>query len=167
LRIVLARKAKRITTMTSGQSRLPVAPSMFNFTQCVESGIHMSELVPHMHGIADEITMIKSVHTHAINHEPACTFLMTGSEVPGKPSLASWISYGLGSESSDLPVFVAFTPAFPKESQVQALFTRMWSSGVLPTKYDGVALRGSGDPVLYVRILPVLIQVNAAPCSMH
>jgi len=148
------RKGQRITTMTSGQSRLPVAPSMFNFTQCGESGIHMSDLVPHMHGIADEITMIKSVHTDAINHDPACTFVMTGSEVPGKPSLGSWISYGLGSESSDLPAFVVFTPTFPKESQAQALFTRMWSSGFLPTKYDGVALRGSGDPVLYVKNPP-------------
>lgn len=148
------RKGQRITTMTSGQSRLPVAPSMFNFTRCGESGIHMSELVPHMHGIADEITMIKSVHTEAINHDPACTFVMTGSEVPGKPSLGSWLSYGLGSESSDLPAFVVFTPTFPKESQAQALFTRMWSSGFLPTKYDGVALRGSGDPVLYVKNPP-------------
>lgn len=148
------RNGQRITTMTSGQSRLPVAPSLFDFRQCGESGIWMSELVPHMQGIADEITMIKSVHTEAINHDPACTFVMTGSEVPGKPSLGSWINYGLGSESSDLPAFVVFTPTFPKESQAQALFTRMWSSGFLPTKYDGVALRGSGDPVLYVKNPP-------------
>ncbi len=148
------RNGQRITTMTSGQSRLPVAPSMFDFKQCGESGIWMSELVPHMREIADEITMIKSVHTEAINHDPACTFVMTGSEVPGKPSLGSWINYGLGSESSDLPAFVVFTPTFPKESQAQALFTRMWSSGFLPTKYDGVALRGSGDPVLYVKNPP-------------
>jgi hypothetical protein len=117
----------------------------------------MSDLVPHMKGIADDITMIKSVHTDAINHDPACTFVMTGSEVPGKPSLGSWLSYGLGSESNDLPAFVVFTPSFPKESQAQALFTRMWSSGFLPTKYDGVALRGAGDPVLYVRNPPGVI----------
>ncbi|MFN9911035.1 MAG: DUF1501 domain-containing protein, partial [Pirellulaceae bacterium] len=84
----------------------------------------------------------------------ACTFVMTGSEVPGKPSLGSWLSYGLGSESNDLPAFVVFTPSFPKESQAQALFTRMWSSGFLPTSYDGVALRGSGDPVLYLQNPP-------------
>lgn len=148
------RNGQRITTMTSGQSRLPVAPSMFEFSQCGKSGIWMSELVPHMHGIADDIAMIKTVHTDAINHDPACTFVMTGSEVPGKPSLGSWLSYGLGSESNDLPAFVVFTPSFPKESQAQALFTRMWSSGFLPTRYDGVALRGQGDPVLYVKNPP-------------
>lgn len=148
------RNGQRITTMTSGQSRFPVAPSMFDFEQCGESGIWMSDLVPHMKSIADEITMIKSVHTEAINHDPACTFVMTGSEIPGKPSLGSWLSYGLGSESNDLPAFVVFTPTFPKESQAQALFTRMWSSGFLPSKYDGVALRGTGDPVLYVKNPP-------------
>ena len=119
------RNNQRITTMTSGQARFPVAPSKFAFERCGISGILMSELVPHMKGIADDITMIKSVHTDAINHDPACTFVMTGSEVPGKPSLGSWISYGLGSESKDLPAFVVFTPTFPKDSQAQALFTRM------------------------------------------
>ncbi|MEX2578276.1 MAG: DUF1501 domain-containing protein [Verrucomicrobiales bacterium] len=148
------RQNQRITTMTSGQSRLPVAPSKFAFARCGDSGMWMSELVPHMQGIADEITMIKTVHTEAINHDPACTFVMTGSEIPGKPSLGSWLSYGLGSESSNLPAFVVFTPTFPKESQAQALFTRMWSSGFLPSKHDGVALRGTGDPVLYVKNPP-------------
>ncbi|MDZ4850617.1 MAG: DUF1501 domain-containing protein [Pirellulaceae bacterium] len=148
------RNGQRITTMTSGQSRLAVAPSMFDFKACGQSGIMMSSLVPHMQGIADEIAMIKTVNTDAINHDPACTFVMTGSEIPGKPSLGSWLSYGLGSESNDLPAFVVFTPSFPKESQAQALFTRMWSSGFLPTTYDGVALRGSGDPVLYIQNPP-------------
>ena len=148
------RNGQRITTMTSGQARFPVAPSKFAFEQCGEGRIWMSELVPHMKTIADEITMIKSVNTEAINHDPACTYVMTGSEVPGKPSMGSWLSYGLGSESNDLPAFVVFTPTFPKASQAQALFTRMWSSGFLPTKYDGVALRGSGDPVLYVQNPP-------------
>ncbi|MCA9136045.1 MAG: DUF1501 domain-containing protein, partial [Planctomycetales bacterium] len=148
------RNGQRITTMTSGQARFPVAPSMFKFNACGASGMMMSELVPHMHWIADEITMIKSVHTQAINHDPACTFVMTGSEVPGKPSLGSWLSYGLGSESNDLPAFVVFTPTFPKDSQAQALFTRMWSSGFLPSSYDGVALRGTGDPVLYLQNPP-------------
>ncbi len=148
------RQGQRITTMTSGQARLPVAPSKFAFTRCGQSGMWMSELVPHMQGIADDIAMVKTVHTEAINHDPACTFVMTGSEIPGKPSLGSWISYGLGSESDDLPAFVVFTPTFPKESQAQALFTRMWSSGFLPTKYDGVALRGAGDPVLFVKNPP-------------
>ncbi len=148
------RNNQRITTMTSGQARFPVAPSIFKFNQCGQSGMLMSELVPHMHAIADDITMIKSVHTDAINHDPACTFVMTGSEVPGKPSLGSWLSYGLGSDSNDLPAFVVFTPTFPAGSQAQALFTRMWSSGFLPSTYDGVALRGGTDPVLYVKNPP-------------
>lgn len=148
------RNNQRITGMTSGQERFPVAPSKFKFEKCGKSGIMMSELVPYMKEIADEISMIKSVHTEAINHDPACTFVMTGSEVPGKPSLGSWLSYGLGSTSQDLPAFVVFTPTFPKDSQAQALFTRMWSSGFLPSKYDGVALRGVGDPVLFVKNPP-------------
>lgn len=148
------RNGQRITTMTSGQKRFPVAPSKFAFEQCGESGIWMSELIPHMKKVADEMTMIKSVSTEAINHDPACTFVMSGSEVPGKPSLGSWLSYGLGSQNEDLPAFVVFTPTFPKASQAQALFTRMWSSGFLATKYDGVALRGTGDPVLYVKNPP-------------
>ena len=146
------RNNQRITTMTSGQKRFPVAPSKFAFEKCGQSGIEMSELVPHMKTIADEIAMIRSVHTEAINHDPACTFVMTGSEVPGKPSIGSWISYGLGSESQNLPAFVVFTPTVKNPSQ--ALFTRMWSSGFLPSKYDGVKLRGSGDPVLYVKNPP-------------
>lgn len=148
------RNGQRITTMTSGQSRFPVAPSKFAFKPCGQSGIQMSELVPYMQEIADEITMIKSVHTEAINHDPACTFVMTGSEIPGKPSLGSWLSYGLGSESNELPAFVVFTPTFPAGSQAQALFTRMWSSGFLPTSHNGVALRGTGDPVLFIRNPP-------------
>jgi hypothetical protein len=146
------RNNQRITTMTSGQKRFPVAPSKFKFKRCGESGIEMSELVPHMHSIADDIAMIRSVHTDAINHDPACTFVMTGSEVPGKPSLGSWLSYGLGSENQNLPAFVVFTPTVKNPSQ--ALFTRMWTSGFLPSKFDGVKLRGSGDPVLYVKNPP-------------
>jgi hypothetical protein len=148
------RNNQRITTMTSGQARFPVAPSIFKFSKCGQSGMLMSELVPHMHAIADDISMIKTVHTDAINHDPACTFVMTGSEVPGKPSLGSWLSYGLGSESNDLPAFVVFTPTFPAGSQAQALFTRMWSSGFLPTRLDGVALRPGTDPVLFVKNPP-------------
>ncbi len=167
------RNGQRITTMTSGQSRLPVAPTMFKFAPRGKCGMMMSDLIPFHHEIADDITLIKSVHTDAINHDPACTFVMTGSEIPGKPSLGSWLSYGLGSESNDLPAFVVFTPSFPKESQAQALFTRMWSSGFLPTTHDGVALRGSGDPVLYIqnppgvtgsdrrRMLDALAELNA------
>jgi hypothetical protein len=145
---------QRITTMTSGQARFPVAPSKFAFQQHGDAGMWVSELLPHTAGIVDELALVKSVHTHAINHDPACTFVMTGSEVPGKPSIGSWLAYGLGSESHDLPAFVVFTPNFPKTGNGQALFTRMWSSGFLPSRYDGVALRGVGDPVLYVKNPP-------------
>ena len=144
------RGEQRLTTMTSGQKRFPVAPSKFTFAQHGESGRWVSELLPHTAGIVDDIALVKTVHTNAINHDPACTFVMTGSEIPGKASLGSWLSYGLGSECDDLPSFVVFTP-LPDIPPSQALFTRMWSSGFLPTRHAGVALRGSGDPVLYLR----------------
>lgn len=143
---------QRLSTMTSGQARFPVAPSKFKFTQEGKCGRWInSELLPFTAQVVDEIAVVKSVFTNAINHDPACTFVMTGSEVPGKPSIGSWLAYGLGSESSNLPAFVVFTPRFPDGSNGQALFTRMWSSGFLPTRFNGVALRGSGDPVLYIR----------------
>src|SRR5688572_18387972 len=145
------RMGQRITTMTSGQARLPVAPSKFKFEQHGTCGRWVSELLPFTAKVVDELAVVKSVHTSAINHDPACTFVMTGSEVPGKPSIGSWLAYGLGSESHDLPAFVVFTPQFPAGSNSQAIFTRMWSSGFLPTRHSGVALRGSGDPVLYLR----------------
>jgi hypothetical protein len=144
------RMGQRITTMTSGQKRLPVAPSKFKFTQHGECGRWVSELLSHTAECVDDIGLIKTVHTNAINHDPACTFVMTGSEVPGKASLGSWLAYGLGSESNDLPAFVVLTPTWSSRAAAQALFTRMWSSGFLPTRYNGVALRSSGDPVLYL-----------------
>jgi hypothetical protein len=143
---------QRLSTMTSGQTRFPVAPSKFKFTQEGRSGTWVnSELMPHTSKIVDDIALIQSVHTNAINHDPACTFVMTGSEVPGKPSIGSWLAYGLGSESSDLPAFVVLTPSFPASGNGQALFSRMWGSGFLPGRCNGVALRGSGDPVLYIQ----------------
>ena len=145
------RQGQRITTMTSGQARLPVAPSMFKFAQQGKCGMWVSELLPKISEIVDDIALIKTVHTGAINHDPACTFVMTGSELPGKASLGSWLSYGLGSEGSDLPAFVVLTPQWSSKAAAQALFTRMWSSGFLPTRYTGVALRSAGDPVLYIK----------------
>lgn len=148
------RKGQRITTMTSGQSRLPVAPSKFKFAQQGQCGTWVSELLPFTAKHVDDLAVIKSVHTNAINHDPACTFVMTGSEVPGKASLGSWLAYGLGSESNDLPAFVVLTPIWSSGAAAQALFTRMWSSGFLPSSYNGVALRSVGDPVLYVQNPP-------------
>jgi uncharacterized protein (DUF1501 family) len=144
------RMGQRITTMTSGQARFPVAPSQFKFTQHGQSGAWMSELLPQTAKLVDDIAIVRSVHTNAINHDPACTFLMTGSEIPGKASLGSWISYGLGSENNDLPAFVVLTPKWSSKAAAQALFTRMWSSGFLPTSHNGVALRAQGDPVLFL-----------------
>ena len=146
------RNNQRLSTMTSGQTRFPVAPSKYKFTEEGKCKRWVNaQLLPHTAKIVDEIALIKSVHTNAINHDPACTFVMTGNEVPGRASIGSWLSYGLGSENNNLPAFVVFTPKFPEDSNGQALFTRMWSSGFLPSKYDGVKLRGSGDPVLYLK----------------
>ena len=165
------RNGQRITTMTSGQARFPIAPSLFKFAQHGKSGRWISELLPHTSKVVDLLAVMKSVSTTAINHDPACTFAMTGNEIPGKPSIGSWISYGLGSESDDLPSFVVLTP---KSVGGQALFTRMWSSGFLPTRHTGVALRSGGDPVLFVQnppgvqpadrrvTLDALSQLNAA-----
>ncbi len=148
------RNGQRITTMTSGQARLPVAPSKFKFAQHGNCGTWVSELLPYTAKHVDDIAVVKTVHTNAINHDPACTFVMTGSEVPGKPSLGSWLSYGLGSESNDLPAFVVLTPIWSSGAAAQALFTRMWSSGFLASSHNGVALRSTGDPVLYVQNPP-------------
>jgi Protein of unknown function (DUF1501) len=145
------RGEQRLSTMTSGQTRFPVAPSKFKFEQSGKCGTWVNvELLPHTAKVVDELCVIKTINTNAINHDPACTFVMTGSEIPGKASIGSWISYGLGSESDDLPAFVVFTPRFPADSNGQALYNRMWGSGFLPTRFSGVALRGSGDPVLYL-----------------
>ncbi len=148
------RQGQRITTMTSGQKRLPVAPSKYRFTQNGQCGRWVSELLPYTAQCVDDLAVVKSVFTNAINHDPACTFVMTGSEVPGKASLGSWLAYGLGSESQDLPAFVVLTPTWSAKANAQALFTRMWSSGFLPTRYSGVALRSAGDPVLYLQNPP-------------
>lgn len=148
------RNGQRITTMTSGQARFPVAPSKFKFTRSGECGTWVSEVIPHTAKIVDDIAVVRSVHTNAINHDPACTFVMTGNEVPGKASIGSWLAYGLGSENNNLPAFVVFTPTFPATGNGQALFTRMWSSGFLPSRFNGVALRGTGDPVLYLQNPP-------------
>ena len=142
---------QRLSTMTSGQTRFPCAPTKFKFEQKGECGMWVNtDILPHTAKIVDDITLIKTINTNAINHDPACTFVMTGSEIPGKPSLGSWLAYGLGSDNNDLPAFVVFTPQFPGDSNGQALYNRMWGSGFLPTRYNGVALRGSGDPVLYL-----------------
>ena len=144
------RKGQRLTGMTVGQKSFPVAPSQFQFKQHGQSGAWMSELLPHLSGIADKLCFIKSMHTEAINHDPAITFFQTGSQIAGRPSIGSWLSYGLGSENEDLPNFVAMTSTGTGRPGGQPLYDRLWGSGFLPTTHQGVKFRGVGDPVLYL-----------------
>ena len=145
------RQGQRLTTMTSGQSRFPIAPSVFKFAQHGKSGAWISELLPHTAMMADDLTILRSMHTEAINHEPAITFIQTGNMIAGKPCMGSWIAYGLGSMNQDLPTFVVMnaTHSHPK-ANVQAISARLWSAGFLSAQHAGVALRSSGDPVLYI-----------------
>ena len=145
------RQGQRLTTMTSGQARFPIAPSVFEFEQHGESGGWISELLPYTAKMIDDITIIRSMHTEAINHEPAITFIQTGQEQPGRPCIGSWMAYGLGSMNADLPTFVVMNAkeSHPK-SGVQAISAKLWSSGFLSPKYAGVGLRGGADPVLYL-----------------
>ncbi|MFN9374534.1 MAG: DUF1501 domain-containing protein [Planctomycetaceae bacterium] len=144
------RNGQRITTMTSGQSRLPCAPSMFKFNQHGKNGTWVSELLPHIASQIDDLCLIKTLNTEAINHDPAITYIQTGSQIPGRPSLGAWLSYGIGSPNADLPAYVVLHSRLAAGSQSQALFSRLWGSGFLPTKHQGVALRSVGDPVLYL-----------------
>ena len=167
------RKNQRLTTMTSGQARFPVAPSVYKFKQHGQSGAWVSELLPHTASIVDDISIIRSVTTEAINHDPAITYICTGHQLPGKASLGAWLSYGLGSENENLPGFVVLTSTWTGRKDAQALYNRLWGAGFLPSKYQGVALRAKGDPVLFLsnpagvssamrrRLLDTLARMNA------
>ena len=141
------RRGQRLTSMTSTQVGFPVVNSTFKFKQHGESGAWISELLPHTAKIADEICIVKSIHTEAINHDPAITFIQTGAQVAGRPSIGAWLAYGLGSEGSDLPAFVVMVT---QKKGGQPLYDRLWGSGFLPTKFSGVRFRSVGDPVLYL-----------------
>jgi hypothetical protein len=143
------RQGQRLTGMTSTQSSFPVVPSLFKFAQHGNSGAWVSELMPNTAGVADQLCFIKSMYTEAINHDPAVTFFQTGSQLAGRPSIGAWLAYGLGSESKDLPAFVVMVSAGSGNGD-QPLADRMWGSGFLPTKYQGVKFRSGGDPVLYL-----------------
>jgi len=144
------RNGQRLTTMTSGQRRFPIAPSIYKFAPHGQCGTWVSELLSHTAGVVDELALIKTVHTEAINHDPAATYILTGNQIPGKPSLGAWLSYGLGSEAENLPAFVVMTPSWSAKRDAQALYQRLWGAGFLPSKHQGVALRAKGDPVLYI-----------------
>jgi hypothetical protein len=144
------RQGQRLTGMTSGQKTFPIAPSIFKFAEHGQSRATISELMPHLSTVADELCFIKSMHTDAINHDPAITFFQTGRQIPGFPSMGSWLSYGLGSENKDLPAFVVLSSFGSGRKDDQPLYDRLWGSGFLPSQYQGVKFRNSGDPVLYL-----------------
>ncbi len=144
------RQGQRLTGMTSGQSSFPVVAPRFAFRQQGRNGVWLSELLPHTSRIVDEICLVKSMHTEAINHDPAITFMQTGSQQPGRPSLGAWLSYGLGSEASDLPAFLVMISHGSGADANQGLLDRLWGSGFLPSSHQGVKLRSSGDPVLFL-----------------
>ncbi len=144
------RMGQRLTTMTSGQKRFPIAPSKYKFQQYGPSGAWISELLPNTAKMADDIAIIKTIWTDAINHDPAVTYICTGHQIPGRASLGSWLSYGLGSMNQDLPEFVVMTATWSGRRDAQAIYNRLWGSGFLPSKHQGVRLRTDGDPVLYL-----------------
>jgi hypothetical protein len=144
------RKGQRLTTMTSGQAKFPVAPSLFKFAQHGKSGMWFSETMPFMSKLADEFCMIRTMVTEAINHDPAITFFQTGSQLAGRPSIGAWASYGLGSENQDLPAYVVLTSFGSGRPDDQPLYDRLWGAGFLPSKHQGVKFRNKGDAVLYL-----------------
>jgi len=150
------RMGQRITGMTSGQKTLPVAPTMFKFAQHGQNGQWLSELLPHTASVADDICILRAMHTEAINHDPAITYIQTGSQQPGRPSLGAWLSYGLGSENGNLPAFIVLISLASNGANDQPLFGRLWGSGFLPSVHQGVKLRSKGDPVLYLSNPPGL-----------
>ena len=143
------RKGQRLTGMTSGQSKFTVTKSPWKFRPCGKAGIWMSDLIPWHQRIADHMCLVKTMHTEAINHDPAITFVQSGHQQPGRPCLGSWASYGLGSEAKDLPAFVVLLSKCT-DNQAQPLYSRLWGAGFLPSNHQGVKFRGAGDPVLYL-----------------
>ena len=148
------RMGQRLTTMTSGQKRFPVAPSKYKFAQYGPSGMWLSEVLPYTAKMADDLCFIRSMHTEAINHEPAISYMQTGNMVTGRPCLGSWASYGLGSMNDNLPTFVVLVAKPSNTEQVQAISARLWSSGYLPGEHAGVSFRSGGDPILYINNPP-------------
>jgi hypothetical protein len=144
------RMGQRLTGMTATQESFPVAPSMFSFAQHGRSGAWVSELLPHTAGMVDDLCFVKSMHTEAINHDPAITFFQSGAQLAGRPSMGAWLAYGLGSENRDLPAFVVLISQGTGNPADQPLYDRLWGSGFLPSRYQGIKFRSVGDPVLYL-----------------
>ena len=152
------RGGQRLTGMTSGQASFPLAGTLFNFKQHGQSGAWMSDLMPHTSKIVDELCFIKSMYTEAINHDPAITFLQTGSQIPGRPSIGSWVSYGLGTDNKNLPEFVVLVTK--GKTGGQPLYSRLWGNGFLPSQHQGVQFRSGKDPVLYLTNPPGIDGIN-------
>ena len=148
------RSGQRLTTMTSGQSRFPIAPSKYAFSQQGKCGMWLSELLPNTGKLADEICWMRSLNGEAINHEPAICAMQTGNQITGRPCLGSWVSYGLGSMNDNLPPFVVLVAVPTNREQEQAISGRLWSSGYLPGDYAGVSFRSAGDPILFINNPP-------------
>lgn len=149
------RQGQRLTTMTSGQARFPIAPSKFKFEQRGQCGMWMNaDLLPNLGKVADDICWMRSLHTEAINHEPAICAMQTGNQITGRPCLGSWASYGLGSSNENLPTFVVLVATPTNREQEQSISARLWSSGYLPGEHAGVSFRSSGDPILYINNPP-------------
>jgi hypothetical protein len=144
------RQGQRLTTMTSSQKQLPVLPPLKPFRPRGKSKMMLSDLIPYTGAIADEICLVKSMNTEAINHAPAATFFLTGSQIPGRPSLGAWLSYGLGSLNNNLPSFVVMNSRDRQNTCGQLLFDYYWGSGFIPSQHQGVRFRGGGEPVLYL-----------------
>src|ERR1700683_4048207 len=145
------RNGQRLTTMTSGQTRFPIAPSVFKFAQYGKSGAWISELLPYTARMVDDITIIRSMYTEAINHEPGITFFQTGLQVAGRPCIGAWRGYGLGTMNENLPTFVVLQAKHKSpKANVQAISARLWSAGFLSGQYSGVSLRSDGDPVMFL-----------------
>ena len=144
------RMGQRVTGMTAGQRSFPCVAPMNGFRRCGQAGTWISELLPHIGAVADDICVIKSLHTEAINHDPATTYIQTGSQQPGRPSFGAWLSYGLGSDSQELPAFIVMISQGSGNKTDQPLFSRLWGSGFLPSEHQGVRFRSGNDPVLYL-----------------
>jgi hypothetical protein len=144
------RRGQRLTGMTATQDSFPVAPSKFAFARHGQCGAWVSELLPNIAKVVDELCFIKSLHTEAINHDPAITFIQTGAQLAGRPSMGAWLAYGLGSESHDLPAFVVLVSQGSGNPADQPLYDRLWGSGFLPSRFQGVKFRSQGDPVLFL-----------------
>ena len=144
------RMGQRLTGMTAGQASFPIAPSLFKFSQHGESGTWISDRLPHISKLADKLCVVRSMHTEAINHDPAITFFQTGSQLPGRPSMGAWVAYGLGSTNENLPSYIVLVSRGTGRQAGQPLYDRLWGAGVLPGKHQGVKLRSGSDPILYL-----------------